>query len=1057
MNIKQLLKKKIKYNLVFLFFLNFLLSNTMSAQSTVIEGKITDGAGLSLPGVNILEKGTKNGTSTDFEGSFKINVSSDKATLVLSYLGFQTQQINLAGRKKINVSLIEDTNSLKEVVVVGYGTVKKSDVTGAVNTLTSAKITERNVTNPMEAIQGSIAGVQVTSNSGRIGDGFNVIIRGANSINKDGSKPLFVVDGVPTDNIDFLNPQDIARMDVLKDASSAAIYGSRGGSGVIIVTTKSGTNAKPGVTVTFDSSYGNKQAVRLPKLMSPEKWWYYHQSAFLATTISATNPTYMDIDSSELSAAVGQAGTNPVLFQRVANNQSYNWQDAVLKGGMTQNNYFTVSGRADNGLSYNIGLGAQKETGVIDNEGIDKYTFKAGLNHKINDKISFGVNLTMSKTDEQLGSATAMQEAFRQNPYTSPWAIDAAGNEIIGTYAQQPGTLKYPNGTLAINKTGSYNPLLEIANSDDQVKRFTTIGNVFAEYKATNWLSFKSTFSAGKMDGREGRSLGAQTDFGLKNKSLTSGDVTNVQNFNYTWDNQFNINYTIKDAHVFSFLGLQSFYSNTTETYFSSSRENPFETGFYNLPSGAQATYSLTPSGNIALIPSGVFIPYSKNTLESYAARLNYAYKGRYLLTASVRYDGSSVLSEENKWTAFPSVALGWNVHEESFMKSLTFVNNFKLRGSIGYTGNDNVNPYSSLSVLKVPTYYDFNNVLANGYTSSSLGNTQLGWEKTREVNLGLDFGFAKNRISGSVDVYDRLSKDLLFQQALPLEIGVPTITSNVGSVSNKGIEIALVTKNIQTRNVSWETSFTFTKNVNKLVSIYGQDQIDDVGNNLFIGENIHSYYNYVFDGVWQESEAAKALSYGQKPGEAKVKDLNNDGKIDANNDRAILGNYDPKWSGSFSTTLKVKQFDLSMSLITNQGMTVFSGFHDNFADVTDRGRQKLDLDDWYVPANGTGLPAQYSNTNPLPRGAGVYYDTNNVAFYKNASFVKVQNIALGYSLNDELLNKLKLKSMRLYINVLNPFVITPYEGYDPEWATAALAVNRVSTMTVQMGLSLKF
>jgi len=1057
MNIKKLSKKKIKYNLVFLFFLNFLLSNTINAQSSVIEGKITDAAGLSLPGVNIQEKGTKNGTSTDFEGSFKINVTNNKAILVISYLGFQTQEVSVAGKSKVNVSLSEQSNTLTEVVVVGYGTAKKTDLTGAINTLSAAKITERNVTNPMEAIQGGIAGVQVTSNSGRIGDGFNVIIRGANSINKDGSKPLFVVDGVPTDNIDFLNPQDIARMDVLKDASSAAIYGSRGGSGVIIVTTKSGTTAKSGITVTFDSSYGNKQAVRLPKLMSPEKWWYYHQSAFLATTISASNPTFNDINETKLETAVGQAGSNPVLFQRVADNKSYNWQDNILKGGMMQNNYLNVSGRADNGLSYNIGLGKQKETGVIDNEGIEKYNFKAGLNHKINDKISFGVNLTISKTEEQLGSPNAMQEAFRQNPFTSPWAIDADGNEIVGTYAQQPGTLKYPNGTSAINKTGSYNPFLEIANTKDDISRWTTIGNVFAEYKVNSWLSFKSTFSAGKMDAREGRASGAQTDFGLKNKGLPSGDVTNVQNFNYTWDNQFNINYTLKDAHVFSFLGLQSFYSNTNETYFSSSRENPFETGYYNLGSGVQGTYSLTPTGNIALIPSGVYTPYYKNTLESYAARLNYAYKGRYLLTASVRYDGSSVLAEGNKWTAFPSVALGWNLHEESFMKGLSFVSNFKLRGSVGYTGNDNVSPYSSLSLLKVPTYYDFNGTVANGFTTSSLGNTELTWEKTREVNLGLDFGFVNNRISGSVDVYDRLSKDLLFQQALPLEMGVPTITSNVGSVSNKGIEVALVTKNIQTKNVTWETSFTFTKNVNKLESIYGQDKVDDVGNNLFIGENIHSYYNFVFDGVWQPEDAALAASYGQKPGEARVKDLNNDGKIDANNDRAILGNYDPKWSGSFSTSLKVKQFDLSMSLITNQGMTVFSSFHDNFADVTDRGRQKFDLGDWYIPANGAGIPAQYSNTNPLPRGAGVYYDTNNVAFYKDASFVKVQNIALGYSLNNDLLNKLKLKSMRFYVNVLNPFVFTDYEGYDPEWATAGLGTNRVSTMTVQMGVSLKF
>ena len=1058
----KLLKKRIKYSLVFLFFMNFFLANSISAQTSVVEGKITDAAGLSLPGVNIQEKGTKNGTSTDFEGSFRINVSNSRAILVISYLGFKTQEISVAGKTKINVNLAEESNSLNEVVVVGYGTAKKTDVTGAVNTLSAAKITERNVTNPMEAIQGGIAGVQVTSNSGRIGDGFNVIIRGANSINKDGSKPLFVVDGVPTDNIDFLNPQDIARMDVLKDASSAAIYGSRGGSGVIIVTTKSGTTAKSGVTVTFDSSYGNKQAVRLPKFMSPEKWWYYHQSAFLANNLSATNPTHMDTTPAELTNLVGAGGTNAVFFQRVAKNQSYDWQDNVLKTGMTQNNYLNVAGRSDNGLSYNVGLGAQKETGVVDQESIEKYNFKAGLNHKLNDKISFGVNITLSKSIDQLGSPFAMQEAFRQNPFTSPWAIDTAGNEIIGTYAPQPGTLRYGNvstGALVFNKTGSYNPFLEISNSSDEISRLTSISSAFAEYKATKWLSFRSTLSAGYTSAREGRSLGAQTDFGSKNGNLPSGDVTNMTNFNYTWDNQFNINYTLKQDHDFSFLGLMSLYSNTTETFFQASRQNPFETGFYNLASGAQSTYTLSPlNGNYpALIPSGVFFPYTKNTLESYAARFNYAYKGRYLLTASIRADGSSVLAEENKWTSFPSVALGWNVHKEGFMTNLSAVSNFKLRASIGYTGNDNVQPYSSLSLLTAPTYYDFNGTAANGYSSANLGNKQLGWEKTREINLGLDFGFINNRISGSVDVYDRLSEDLLFQQALPLEIGIPTVTSNVGSVSNKGIEVALTTKNVQTKNVSWETSFTFTKNVNELVSIYGQDKVSDIGNNLFIGENIHSYYNYVFDGVWQPGEAALATSFGQKPGEMKVKDLNNDGKIEPNGDRAIIGNYDPKWSGSFSTSLKVKQFDLSLSLITNQGTTVLSGFHDNFADVQDRGRQKLDIDDFYVPANGAGLPEQYSNTNPLggALGVGALY-ASNASFYKDASFVKIQNIAVGYSLEDDLLQRLKIKSMRFYVNVLNPFVFTDYEGYDPEWATAGFAVNRVATMTVQMGVSLK-
>nr|WP_315251509.1 SusC/RagA family TonB-linked outer membrane protein [uncultured Flavobacterium sp.] len=1065
MKIKEHFKNSIGFCYALAILMGLLMTTEMAAQkNTAISGIIKDDAGLSMPGVNIVEKGTSNSTSTDFDGKFNLTLTTDNAVLVVSFISFQTQTVSVAGRTTFDIKLRSEEQTLKEVVVVGYGSVKKSDVTGAVNTLSAAKITERNVTNPMEAIQGGIAGVQVTSNSGRIGDGFNIIIRGANSINKDGSKPLFVVDGVPTDNIDFLNPQDIARMDVLKDASSAAIYGSRGGSGVIIVTTKNGSSAKSGVTVTYDSSYGNKEAVRLPKFMSPEKWWYYHQSAFLANNLSATNPTHMDTTPAELSnlvLGVGTATPSPLMGIRVANNQSFDWQDAVLKSGMIQNNYLNVSGRSDNGLSYNLGLGVQKETGVIDNESIEKYNFKAGLNHKVNDKISFGVNLTLSKSVDQLGSPFAMQEAFRQNPYTSPWAIDAAGNEIIGTYAPQPGTLRYGNVSTAhaINKTGSYNPFLEIANSSDEISKWTSITSAFGEYKVTNWLSFKSTLSAGYTSAREGRSLGAQTDFGSKNGNLPSGDVTNMTNFNYTWDNQFNINYTLKEGHDFSFLGLMSLYSNTTETFFQASRENPFETGFYNLASGAQKTYTLSPlNGNYpALIPSGVFFPYTKNTLESYAARFNYAYKGRYLLTASIRADGSSVLAEGNKWTSFPSVALGWNIHKENFMTNLTAVSNLKLRASIGYTGNDNVNPYSSLSLLTAPTYYDFNGTAANGYSSANLGNQELGWEKTREVNLGLDFGFINNRISGSVDIYDRLSDNLLFQQALPLEIGIPTITSNVGSVSNKGIEVALTTKNIQTKNVTWETSFTFTKNVNELVSLYGQDKISDIGNNLHIGENIHSYYNYVFDGVWQPSEAALAASYGQKPGEMKVKDLNNDGKIEPNGDRAIIGNYDPKWSGSFSTSLKVKQFDLSLSLITNQGMTVFSGFHDNFADVQDRGRQKLDLADFYVPANGAGLPEQYSNTNPLGGAAGVgAFYASNASFYKDASFVKIQNIAVGYSLDDDLIQRLKIKSMRFYINVLNPFVFTDYEGYDPEWATAGFAVNRVATMTVQMGVSLK-
>lgn len=1038
MNYNHLFQKGLKYYFAFFLLMSLLVGSKMYAQqASTVSGTITDAAGLSVPGVNILEKGTQNNVATDFDGKFSIKTSSPKAILVVTFIGFQTQEINVAGRNNIKVVLQDESQSLKEVVVVGYGTVKKRDLTGSVNTISSEAITQRNVTSPVEAIQGSMPGVQISSKTGRIGDGFDVVIRGANSLN--GSKPLFVVDGVPTDGIDFLNPQDIARIDVLKDASSAAIYGSRGASGVVIVTTKSGTTAKSGLTVSYDTSYGIKEIARLPKMMGGEKWWYYHQSAFLGT-INLNNP--MAITPAQLESNVISTHS-PLLKRRAAENNTFDWYDAVLKSGMTQNNYLSVSGRSDNGLSYNLGLGLQSETGNVDHESIDKYSFKAGLNHVVNEKFSTGVNLSIAKTDEQLGSADAMTEAFRLNPFLSPWSVDVNGDEVIGDLYLQPGKLLNPNGVSQIDKTSTINPLIEIANSSDEISRWKTIGSLYAEYKPLKWLSFKTTYSAGIEDYRRGKAWKGLTNVGLVNNRLPSSEISNFKNFNYTWDNQFNIKYTLKEDHAFNFLGLQSFYSNQEETSFLSSRNQPFDNGFYNLGSGQQSTYNVT---------SG----FSKNTLSSYAVRLNYAYKDKYLLTASNRWDGSSVLSTGNKWSSFPSVALAWKVKEESFMKDNNFISELKARASIGYTGNDTVDPYSTLNTLNQQTFYDFNGVNANGWAAATLSNSALTWEKTRELNFGLDFGFLNNRIIGSVDVYDRLSEDLIFKQTLPIESGWASTFANVGSVSNKGVEVLLTTTNIKTKNVSWETTFAFSKNVNKLVSLYNQKEVDDIGNNLFIGENINSIYNYVFDGVWQADEIAEAATFNQKEGQARVKDLNGDGKIDPINDRTILGNSTPEWTGSITSNLKVGNFDLSVSAITNQGVLMFSQFHDNFADVSDRGRQKSNLADWYVPANGAGLPAQVSNTNPQPRNEGAYWGSN-MAFYRDASFVKIKNIALGYSLDSELLKKLKIKSVRVYGNVLNPFVFTKYDGYDPEWADASLGLGRTGSITYQLGLSVKF
>jgi TonB-linked SusC/RagA family outer membrane protein len=1043
MIIQKLVTKKIKCNLVFLFFLNFLAITTMNAQSNTIEGKITDASGLSLPGVNIQEKGTKNGTSTDFEGSFKMNVTNTKAVLIISYLGFQTQEVSIAGKNKINVSLAEQSNALNEVVVVGYGSVKKTDLTGSVSTISAAAITERNTTSALEAIQGNTPGVQISSSSGRAGDGFKVVIRGNNSLVADsndatkvGSNPLYVVDGVPMDGIDFLNPQDIARMDVLKDASSAAIYGSRGSNGVIIVTTKSGTSAKAGFNVTFDSSYGTKQATRMPKMMNGAEWWKFHQVAYMSATPTTQTPA-------QLAALAGNQ--SPLLVSRANSGYNFDWADAVIKPGMTQNNYLNLSGRSESGLSYNLGIGMQSDEGLIDKDGTDKYSFKLGLNHKINDKFSTGVNITVARIDTELGSDLAMQDAFRLSPLMSPWAVDAAGNERVGTLFFLPGKLTYPDGSWAINKTSAVNPLMEIANSSQTEKTWQTVGNVYFQYQPLKWMTFKTTFAAGIENTVTSAAYGAQSNAGVTLNGKNSASIKNYNNFNYTWDNQVDLKHTFSEVHDFSLLLLQSLYSNTDETSYLYSNNQPFDVGSNNLGSGVQTSYNIN---------SG----YLKNSLSSYAVRLNYTFKDKYLLTASNRWDGSSVLSKENKWQSFPSVALGWKISKESFLAGSSVVSDLKLRASLGYTGNDNVAPYTSQALLNQQTFYANGANVVSGWQSENLANQDLTWEKTREINLGLDYGFLNNRITGSVDVYDRLSDKLIYKQQLPLETGWKNTFSNVGSVSNKGIEVLLTTKNIKTQNITWETTFTFTKNVNKLESIYNQDKVSDIGNGLILGSPLNVNYNYVYDGVWQESQAAQAASYGMAPGQAKPKDLNGDGKFNTD-DRTVIGNPNPEWQGSFYSKLNVGQFDFNFSVLTSQGQTVLSTFHQNFADVSDRGRQKLAMD-YFIPTNGTGIEANANNTNPRPgpvaTGAGAYW-TSNFAYYRDVSYVKIKNISLGYTLNSDLLKKLKISNFRIFVNVLDPFVFTNFDGYDPEWANAKFGINRPASITTQLGLSVKF
>ncbi|MGB5382807.1 MAG: TonB-dependent receptor [Lutimonas sp.] len=1027
----KLLLKKRNLSRFWMFFLLLLLGlgQSISAQTTkIITGNVIESDGnMPLPGVNVIEKGTSNGTVTDFDGNFTLDVSNPDATLVFSYLGFSSQEVSVSGQNNVNITLNPDAEALEEVVVVGYGTVQKKDLTGAVGTLDEKMITERNVTDPMQAIQGNVAGVAIQTSTGRVGDPVSVTIRGKNSINSD-SQPLYVVDGVPTDGIDFLNPNDIARIDILKDASSTAIYGSRGSNGVIIVSTKSGANARGKVTVSFDSFYGIKNVARLPKMMDTAEWFAFHQHAYL----SSISFDYMSITPEKLESTV-IGSQNSLVRERVDNDETFDWYDAVLKSGMQSNNYLQVSGTSDSGIGYNIGLGVQSETGNIDNESLDKYTFKTSVNHKVNDKFATGGTITVAKSNIQRGSNVGMREAFRLAPVMTPYGLE-------GELYPQPGKLLDEDGKFLINKTSTYNPLLEIANSSDETKRLNIIGNIYAEYSPLTWLTFRSTLSAGNDDWRRGRSWGALTNTGISNGNLPSGDVENYNNFNYTWDNQINIIYDLNEVNKFNLLLLGSLYESQTETSFLSSQRQPFDTGFQNLGSGEQSTFNLGTN-------------YFENSLVSFAARLNYSFNDKILITLSGRYDGSSLLAEGNQWDFFPSAAIAYRLSEESFMKNQNFISNLKFRLGYGYTGNNIIDPYSTKNTLDNQVYYDFNGSTANGWLPSRLANTQLGWEKTREFNVGVDFGFLNNRIFGSLDFYDKLSEDLLFNQQLPIESGGGTIAANVGSVSNKGVELGLTGIIVDNENVRWEMTLTYAKNKNSIEELYG-DGSDDIGNGLFIGEAIDAIWDYRHIGNWQANERDEAASYGQREGQVKVLDVNNDGKIN-NDDKLILGTSAPDWTGGLNTRLTVGNFDLTASAITNQGVFVLSSFHQNFANTSDRGRQKLGGLQYYVPENGAGVPSNFTNEYPSrDRGPS---GLQNSVFYEDADFVKIKNIAIGYTFNRDLIKPAGLSYLRIYANVLDPFVFTDYEGYDPEWAGASLNIGRVGAITYQLGLSVKF
>lgn len=963
-----------------------------------VSGVVRDAFGEPVAGASVVEKGTQNGITTDSDGKFTLTVNQG-AILSISFIGYVTLQVKATD--DMQITLEEDNQMLEETVVVGYGTMKRSDVTGSVSSLSPEKITAASNTNALDAMQGKISGVNITHNAARPGGSFSVSVRGLSSINNS-NEPLWVIDGIPSSsNANDLNPADIEKIDVLKDASATAIYGSRGANGVVIVTTKRGQAGH--VNINYDGYVGARVASHLPDMMNGDEYVEWRTELF------KTQGKSIDRSNAEF--------FTPAEWESIDKKDYTDWLDLTLRNGLQYSNTVSASGGNADG-TFAISLGQLHEEGTVADQDYDRYNLHVSANHKILKNMEVGGSLYFTYSTQNEGSYETLREAYRLPQVAHPYDED--------------GNLKYK----VFRQDACTNPLLESSENGEhrENKRYRTFGNIYLQYKPINGLTLKTQFAPQMLFKRNGVSIGTAAKNSNGKTDTANAEYHTTTYWSYVWDNQITYE-KLFGKHKLTASAVQSMQMESWEYSDQTAQNFTYNSYWYNLD--ATSLSNVTRSAT----------DYQKSTLASGLARVQYGYNEKYLLTVSGRADGSSRLAKGNKWAFFPSAALAWRITEEEWMKRYDNVSNLKLRLSYGVTGNDAVAIYGTQSGISAKNY-DFGGTVASAYFKNNLANEKLSWEKTNEINFGIDFGFFKNRINGSVDLYQRDAKDLIMKRQLPSTSGWSSIWDNIGWVRNRGVELSLNTVNVQAGGFSWETNFMFSTNKNEIKELYGGKQ-DDVANKWFIGEAIDVNYDYKFDGIWQNDEATEAAKYGQKPGQVKVKDLNNDGVINAD-DKTIIGQRSPKWMGSMTNTFvysqpKLGSFDLSVYMYTRQGVQLQDAFASAF--MTFEGNYKqLDVDYWTLE--------RPSNLYPQPGNKGKYFDQSR---YVDVSFVKVGSISLGYTLPKRLLENMHISNWKFYFTTNNPFTFTDYKGFDPEWATQNTWGTATSYTTYLFGTKISF
>lgn len=970
-----------RIKILLLFTSLFLLATQVDArQKTMVTGTVKGSDGMAMPGVNIVVEGTTTGAFTDANGNFSLE-APENAVLLISFIGYESQRVTLGGRTSIEIVLQEDIQSLSEVVVVGYGTQKKSDVISSVATIKAEDIIKVPSSDIGEMLRGRAPGVLVTVGNAGPGGSSDILIRGKRSIS-GGNAPIVIADGVPVGNINDINPNDIASIEILKDAAAQAIYGARASNGVILITTKRGKSGK--TEVNLNSFYGAQTVRRFFDVYDGQEFATLKREA-ARTSNNGVYPADADI-------------FTPIELEVLESGQFIDWEKELLRVAPIQNHNLSITTGSDKTTVYSS-LNYIDQQGVIPGTDFRRATLRINADQKINKWLKFGVN-------------TSFQLAERNDPGT--------GGTLQRTVTTSPlGKIYNDDGSYRLNPTGvqeSFNPLLDIYSTTNLRKDRNDIINIFIDISPLEGLNYRFNASRRSWNRKsEGYSTkeslnGVRTGYGQGYIQFDDNMEYQLENI-VTYDRKFT-------KHN---LGL-TFVQSVTE-----SNGSQFANSASQLPNDLLGIFGLES----ALINTPGISAHRRG-LVSFVGRAQYDYDGKYYLTASIRADASTVFGANNKWGSFPAIGLGWNAHRESFMQAIPVISNLKLRGSYGSIGNQAISPYQSQSTA-APLDYIIDGRKVSGYAPGEfLPNPNLRWETSTTLNVAVDFGLWTNRLTGTVEYYDTRTNDLLMTQRLNAGLGYTRMWTNLGEVQNKGIEIALNAVVIEKNDLTVNVGVQFSRNRNKILSLYGIDadgdgkEDNDVANAWFIGQPIDVFYQYKPVGIFQEGEnIIGSHQPAARPGDLKMYDRDPTDGILNDKDRVIT-QRGPDWFGSIYVDASYRGFDLSVNMVTVQGVTRNNPYLYNYVDGGSlRGVLNGVKQNYWTPENPTARWPRPNDANDP-----TYIWTMGL---QDASYFRIQNITLGYSFGKELASRLYMNKFRVYVTAQNPLTLTSYQSYSPE------------------------